>query len=200
MKRARGISMVELMVAVVISGLLLAAAAPNFSAWIAGSRVRSTAEAILAGLQYAKSEAASRNQQVRFQLTNNLGATCLRSTTGTNWVVDLVDADPTVDSVEGHCDSAPSDTVAPSILQTRAGTETGGNVRVIADASSVVFNGYGRLVPTPAVALAINVQPRTGSQCASSGGSVTCLRILISTSGQVRMCNPNIATGDPQAC
>lgn len=192
--------MIELMVAVVITGILLAAAAPNFSAWIAGMRIRSTAEAILAGLQYAKSEAASRNRQVRFQLTTSLTAACALSTTGTNWVVDLVDANAGADSVVGQCDAAPSDTVAPSILQVRAASEVGGGVRVTAGVSSVVFNGFGRIVPTPSAPITINITPPTGTSCADAGGKVTCLRIAISTSGQVRMCNPSVAQGDPQAC
>ena len=198
----RGVSLIEAMVVLVISGLLLAMAMPSFSDWIAGSRVRATAESMLAGLQYAKSEAASRNTQVRFQLTNNLTSTCVLSTTGTNWIVDLVDADATVDSVANNCNAAPDDTTPPSILQVRASTEVGTGVRVIADASAVVFNGFGRIVPTPASAININITPRTGSLCAGAGGNVTCLRIVNSTSGQVRMCNPNpnLAAGDPQAC
>ena len=48
----RGISLVETMVVVVIMAIVMAMAAPNFSTWLAGSRIRATAESLLAGLQY----------------------------------------------------------------------------------------------------------------------------------------------------
>jgi type IV fimbrial biogenesis protein FimT len=198
----RGVGLVELMVALVISAILLAAAAPNFNAWITGTRVRATAESMLAGLQYARSEATTRNTQVRFQLTSSLGADCLRSTSGANWVVDVVDADDSVDSVENQCNAAPSDT-PPSILQVRAATETGGGTAVSADASQVIFNGLGRQVavaPATLANVAVNITPTATSQCAANGGKVTCLRIVVSTAGLVRMCNPVLASGDPQAC
>lgn len=199
----RGISLIEAMVVVVIMAFILAMAAPNFSAWIAGSRVRATAESLLAGLQYARSEATTRNSLVRFQLTTSVDASCARSNSGTSWVVDVVDASD--DSVAGRCNTAPSDTVAPSILQVRAATEAGDRVQVNANSDQVVFNGFGRQSPvapsTSAANINIDIAP-TGpnGQCAAAGGKVTCLRVVVSTAGQVRMCNPNVAAGDPQAC
>jgi len=203
--RQRGVSLIEAMVALVIAGILIAVALPNFSVWMTNSRIRATAEGLLAGLQYAKSEATTRNTQVRFQLTTSLDGNCRRSGTSANWVVDVVDSDAASDSVEGQCDAAPSDTVAPSILQVRSATETGGNVAVNADASQVVFNGLGRQVAvapaTSAAAVTIDITPAsTAGKCAAAGGKVTCLRIAVTSAGQVRMCNPNIAAGDPQAC
>jgi type IV fimbrial biogenesis protein FimT len=201
----RGVTLVELMVALVIMGVLLAAATPSFSAWMSSTRIRSTAEGMLAGLQYAKSEATTRNTQVRFQITTSLDASCALSTTSGNWVVDVVDADNTVDSVVGQCNAAPSDTTAPSILQVRSVNETGRGVVISADANQVVFNGLGRQVPVaPAVtpsAVVIDITPAaTVGTCAANGGRITCLRVLVTASGLVRMCNPAVAVGDPQAC
>jgi type IV fimbrial biogenesis protein FimT len=206
-RHQRGFTLVEAMVVLVIMAALLAAAVPNFGPWIAGMRIRSTAESVLAGLQYARSEATTRNTQVRFQLTSTLDGSCLRSTTGVNWVVDVVDADADADSVEGQCDAAPSDT-APSILQVRSSTETGSGTAVSASAATVVFNGLGRQVAPPSNVLlpsvlsniTIDITPTESSQCVLNGGKVTCLRVAISTAGQVRMCNPALASGDPQAC
>jgi type IV fimbrial biogenesis protein FimT len=202
-RESLGFTLIEAMVALVIAGVLLAVAAPSFSNWIASTRVRSTAEAMLAGLQYAKSEATTRNAQIRFQLTSSLDNTCLLTTTGANWVVDVVDAVAKDDSVEGKCDLAPSDTVAPSILQTRSARETGTSTRVAADQSAVVFNGLGRVVPAPPAAISIDFDNGTKADCAIAGGGggpLTCLRIVISTAGQIRMCNPAAAAGQPQAC
>lgn len=197
----RGISLIEAMVVVVILAFVLAMAAPNFAAWIAGSRIRATAESLLAGLQYAKSEAAARNTRVRLQMTTSVDASCARSTSGTSWVVDVVDADADADSVVGQCNAAPSDTVAPSILQVRAATETGGRVQVNASAAEIVFNGLGRQAGAIPAAVTINVTSAgADGQCAADGGGVTCLRILVSPAGQVRMCNPIAPDSDPQAC
>ncbi|RZL33203.1 MAG: prepilin-type N-terminal cleavage/methylation domain-containing protein [Rubrivivax sp.] len=203
--RQRGVSLVEAMVALVIGGILLAMAMPNFSAWIAGTRIRSTTEGLLAGLQYAKSEATTRNTQVRFQLTSSLDATCVRSATSTNWIVDVVDADADADSVVGQCNAMPSDTAAPSILQVRSASETGSGVAVNADADQVVFNGLGRQVPvvagTPPGNVTIDVTPSSATgRCVAGGGKITCLRIVVSPAGQVRMCNPAVAATDPQSC
>jgi len=199
----RGISLIEVMVVVVITAILMAVAAPAFSNWMAGTRIRATAEAMLAALQHTRTEATTRNTQVRFQFTTTLGSDCLRAKGATNWVVDVVDADPNADSVENQCDATPSDTVAPSILQLRSGTESGSGTTVSADADQIVFNGLGRqaaVAPATTVsAVTIDVGSSRG-QCAASGGDITCLRIVVSPAGQVRMCNPKIAAGDPQAC
>jgi type IV fimbrial biogenesis protein FimT len=201
----RGVSLIEVLVALVIAAVLLALALPSFSAWTTGTRIRATAEGMLAGLQYAKSEATTRNTQVRFQLTTSLDATCIRSTASPNWVVDVVDADADNDSVASHCNAVPSDTAAPSILQVRAASETGSGVLVNASADQVIFNGLGRQVPvvaaTPAGTITLDITPTTAAgRCVANGGKITCLRIVVSPAGQVRMCNPAVAISDPQSC
>jgi type IV fimbrial biogenesis protein FimT len=40
----------------------------------------------------------------------------------------------------------------------------------------------------------------TGGTCASVAGPMTCMRIIVSVGGQIRMCNPNVASGTPQGC
>lgn len=196
----RGVTLIEAMVAMVILAGILALAMPTFTAWTQGARIRAQAESMLAGLQFAKSAAASRNGQVRFQLTSSLDATCARSVSGTSWVVDGVDADAGSDSVEGACNAAPSETVAPSILQVRSGTETGNGTAVEADQSALVFNGFGRLVPTPASVINIEIRTADPSRCAVLGGPVTCLRVAVAPGGQIRMCNPNLPSGEAAAC
>lgn len=203
-QRQRGVTLIELVVAVVILGVMMAMAAPSFSNWITGTRIRSTAESMLAGLQYARSEATTRNTQVRFQLTTSLDATCAFSTSSANWLVDVVTTDAN-DSVETRCNATPSDTVAPTILQVRAAAETGSGIVVAAGSSQVIFNGLGRQVPiapaTAATNVSIDISPATTrGTCVASGGKVTCLRIVVTPGGLVRMCNPAAASSDPQAC
>ena len=199
MRRARGFNLIELMVGLAIFSLLLAYAVPSFTQWLQSSRIRTTAEAILAGLQTAKAEAVARNQRVRFQLTNTLDGACVIDPTGRNWVVNL-DPDADDDVVEGDCDSAPSDTVAPRILQTRPAGEGSGTAVVATNAASLVFNGVGRLVPPAAAPVVFSVTNPAGGACAVFGGPMTCLNVIVSPAGQVRMCNPNFPAGDAQAC
>lgn len=197
----RGISLIEAMVVLSIAALLMALAAPSFSSWLEGGRIRVTAESITSGLQYAKSEASARNAQVRFQLTSSLGKDCKLDSGGSNWVVDLVDGDDaSEDSVEDNCDATPDDKAPPGILMTRAARDGGGTTAVTSDASSFVFTGYGRLTPVPDTDITIQVRPADATRCADGGGNITCLRVLVSPAGQVRMCNPSFPSDDPQGC
>jgi type IV fimbrial biogenesis protein FimT len=200
---SKGFTLVEAMVVVAILGLMLAYAAPAFSTWLQNARIRATAESIQQGLMLARSEATSRNAQVRFQLTSDLTSGCVRSTTASNWIVDLVDLGAGPDSVAGACNVAVTDNppVPPSILHKRSATEGSAGIVVDVDPEAVVFNGMGRVVPLPTDPITYDVFAGSVDQCRQvAGGTLTCLRILVSPAGQVRMCNPAFPSGDPQAC
>lgn len=195
----RGVTLVEMIVVMAIAATLVMMAAPTFTGWVINSRIRTTAEAVQSGLQLAKAEAVARNTRVRFQLTTTLDNTCVASVNGANWVVNLdPNADP--DEVEGACDSAPSDANAPFILQTRPAAAGSGNSQVAATAASVVFNGLGRPVPAPAGNITIAITNPAGGTCTSVGGDVTCLSVVLTPAGQIRMCNPAFPANDPQGC
>ena len=194
---ARGMTLIELMVGIAIVAVLFAAAAPSFTVWIQGAKIRTAAEAAQNGLNLARAEAVRRNTTVRFQFTDTLDNNCALSTSGTNWVVSQ--DDPT-----GACASAipdPSDTnpPAPRLIQTRSGASGTQNVIVAADQSTVIFNGLGRVAPVPAGNVNINVSNPTGGACAPAG-PMHCLRVVVSPGGQVRMCDPVFALPDPQGC
>jgi type IV fimbrial biogenesis protein FimT len=200
--RARGFSLIELMVVMAVMAMLMMMAAPSFSVWIANSRIRVTAESVLSGLQAAKSEAVSRNARVRFQLTTTLDNGCALSVNGVNWVINL---DPNINpaEVEGLCATPANDAAAPFILQSRPAAAGSGTTAITATASSLVFNGLGRLAaPLPAGNITIDVNNPAGGTCYATGGELTCLRIVISPVGQVRMCDPNpdLPAGDPRIC
>lgn len=192
--------MIELMVAVTIAAILFALGAPAFGNWLQSTRIRSTAEAILTGLQTARSEATSRNFRVRFQLTTTLLNDCELTVNGRNWVIDLVDGQ-NGDSPENACASAKSETVAPSILLTRSATDgSDSGVAVDATSPSVTFNGMGRAVGLPADGYEIRVEGINEADCKENGGDLACLRIRVTPAGQVRMCNAAFPTGDQQSC
>jgi len=189
-----GATLVELLIGLAIVGLLFALGTPAFFSWIQNSQIRTSAEAIQNGLHLARSEAVRRNTQIRFQLTSGVTASCALSTTGTSWVVSQ-------DSPAGACNSTPSDTVAPRIIQVRATAEGSPNVALTAGQSTIIFNGLGRLTPVPAGDIDIDVTNPIGGACATAtADGMRCLRIRVSIGGQIRMCNPIIASTDPQGC
>lgn len=64
-QRETGFTLIELMVAIAVFGILLAIALPNFSEMIINQRVRSAASDVFATLIFARSEAIKRNAPVR---------------------------------------------------------------------------------------------------------------------------------------
>lgn len=63
----------------------------------------------------------------------------------------------------------------------------------------VAFNGLGRQL-TPGVTVSIDIDNPTNGTCVAAGGRIRCLRVLVTTLGQVRMCDPSRPATDPQGC
>lgn len=193
MLRQRGVTMIELLIAILIVSILAVIGAPSFNHWMQNSRIRSVAESMLDGLQLARAEAVRRNTQIRFTLTDTMTNSCVAAVSGTNWVVSQ--SDPT-----SGCAVAPSESTAPLIIRKRASSEGSTNAVVAASQSSIVFNGLGRVTPVPAANITVNVSNPTGGTCIGAGGPMRCLRIEVSTGGQVRMCDPSLSSSDPRGC
>lgn len=194
----RGMSLVELMIGLVIMALLMMIGLPNMSIWLNNTQIRTTGETLLAGLQLARTEAVKRNQIVRFQMVSDLTSGCAIAAGGKSWVVSL--DDPT-----GACDAAPSDAVAPRVIQTRSGSEGTERANVAGTpAATVHFNGLGRLTsPGGAANMSqILITNPVGGTCEHvDGGSMRCLRIDISIGGEAKMCDPAVTdVTDPRIC
>lgn len=190
-KSLAGVTLIELMIAITILGILLIAGLPEAFKWMQNAKIRTAAESISNGLQLARGEAVRRNTSVRFQLVDSLTNSCALSATGSNWVVSL--ADPS-----GACDVAPSDTVAPQIVQKNSSAEGSTNVAINSGVANVVFNGLGR--STLLGANTIQVTNPTGGACIAAG-PMRCLNIVVQIGGQIRMCDPSItAVGDTRRC
>ena len=65
-RTARGFTLLELMVALTLAGMMLAAGLPSFITFLRNAEVRSTSEAISNGLRLARSEATRLNRPVSF--------------------------------------------------------------------------------------------------------------------------------------
>ncbi|MGE5450236.1 MAG: GspH/FimT family pseudopilin [Acidobacteriota bacterium] len=199
MRRTGGFTIIELAIAMVIFGFLIMAAAPSLQDWFSNTRIRGTAESIQNGLQTARAEAIRRNRSVSFWLVDNDNpdkflASCTVSDTGTAWMVS-------VNSPAGNCDDTPSQTDSPMIVTGRTAGDSGAHVVVTGTqsdgstaASSVTFNGFGGVTGSGSLGQ-IDIKSDTNDSASRS------LRIVISASGMVRMCDPKVtSSGDPRKC
>ncbi|MDH4062736.1 MAG: GspH/FimT family pseudopilin [Aquincola sp.] len=201
--QTRGVTLIELAVTLTVLGLLLMAVMPSVGVWIRNTQVRNTASSMLAGMQLARNEAIRRNAAVRFSLVSLANSTvmdssCALASSGVSWVVSVRDP-------AGNCQYTPAmvaaDATDPMIVQTNAGGVGGTNVVVegkLADgsagASSVTFNGFGRVEGASPIGF-INVRNET------TGNDYRNLRIELAPGGSVRMCDLAVtATTDPRYC
>lgn len=197
----RGFSLIELVVGMGITALLIMIAAPNLREWIQNNQLRGAAESIQSGLQLARAEAVRRNTLVRFQFTTTTDNNCALSTAGPNWLVSLGnEAAASPGNPASHCGDPPSDTVAPFTLKLGAAAEGAANAVIAADQAVVAFNGWGRAT----VPVTINISNPVGGNClVVTGGTMRCLRVTVSATGQIRICDPYITMTqptDPGAC
>lgn len=187
--RQSGVTLIELVIAIAVLGIVIAMGLPSYSNWIANSQIRTTAESLLAGLQLARNEAVRRNTSVRFSLVTNLTNTCQLSSTGTNWIVSRLDP-------AGKCGNGTSD-IDPFIIQLKASAEGGSNATINADGTNVVFNGIGRVVTSVGQISQISIDSSSLPSAQTRD-----LRIVIGSAGEIRMCDPdpNVGTTDPRRC
>ena len=185
----RGMSIVEICVAMAILALVIGFGAPSTMTWIQNLQVRNAADSILGGLQSARLAALQRNTTVAFELTdpNSIAwHVCVFDlTTLACTVPDLATGDPT------------------GQVNARAGVETqftnfanpldaGVNVPQL-----VAFDPFGRISPqNPTNIARIDIRNPT-----MNGSDERRLSIAITVAGQVRMCDPQVSKGlNPQGC
>lgn len=196
--RQGGFTLIEFAVALAVIGLLMAAVLPVAGDWLRSVRVRNVAESIQNGMQIARNEAVRRNRRVSFYLVSAtdpkvLDDSCALSGSGSSWVVSL-------SSPAGSCSDEPSTSVAPMIVDKHAGGDGGDGVSVDAvqadgsAATTITFNGFGQIANADAIR-SVDIDFDDCEGCRD-------LRIEISPTGSVRMCDPNVSTSgdDPRRC
>jgi type IV fimbrial biogenesis protein FimT len=196
----RGITLIEIMIGLVILSLLLAVGVPSFASFMQNTQIRNAAEALQNGLSLARAEAVRRNTNIRF----SLGA-------ASSWTVGCMTAVADADG-DGGAD-------CPATIQARAASEGSANAAVAVSeivvstnaaaaspvvTSDIVFTGMGKVRALPgADYVAFDITNPGAGSCAANGGTMRCLRIVVTAGGQVRMCDPKLSQTkptDPQAC
>jgi type IV fimbrial biogenesis protein FimT len=211
-RRYQGVTLIELLVALTVLGLLMFAVMPSVGTWIRNTQVRNAASAMQAGLQLARNEAIRRNAAVRFSLVSLTSSevmdnSCALSGSGVSWVVSVRDpssncgATPVLPSDAASYSAALAVAADPLVVETHAGGVGGRNVVVSARitdgsaaADAVVFNGFGRVENAGSIGL-IDVRNETVSN------DYRRYRIEVMPGGSVRMCDPTVAsTTDSRHC
>jgi type IV fimbrial biogenesis protein FimT len=185
---SRGVTLIELVVALAILGIALAAMLPEAGAWMRGLAVRNAAESMRAGLERARMEALRRNTSVSFWLVSDA---CALSTTGPSWAVSVLDP-------SDHCSATPSTSDSPMLVEYWSASDGAKGVQVAgidsagSATSSVTFNSLGQVLSSGSQLAQIDLSHTvTGTRA---------LRVRIEAGGSVRMCDPNVDADDPRKC
>ena len=182
----QGMTLIEIMIAIAILGMLLVVGIPSYQGWMRNSQIRTAAESVQNGLQLARAEAAQLNTNVSFILSGN------------DWSVNA--SGVAASSVFYTADAGSGVTT----LQRRSGMEGTPNAVISAvGATTITFNGIGRITPTPAASQVFTVQDARGGACATTTtpNAMRCLSVVVEAGGKIWMCDPALnGSGNPQAC
>lgn len=88
----RGLTLIELMVAIAVAAVLLSLAAPSFKQALGRSRLSSTASELTAAVQLARAEAIRSNRRVTLCRSDDGSACSSSSSTWSGWIL-FVDTD-----------------------------------------------------------------------------------------------------------
>ncbi|HTP71947.1 MAG TPA: GspH/FimT family pseudopilin [Burkholderiaceae bacterium] len=184
--KQRGFTIIEIVIVITITAFLLAAVMPSAGAWVRNSRIRTAAESISNGLQQARAEAVRQNKPVSFFLVSDSDAmsmsdNCALSSSSSGWVVAFA-------SPVGKCA-----TNRDSFIAVRAPGDTATSLSVVADATTVTFNGFGQVSNAGAITcIKLSVPSDTSTRT---------LAIGVQGGGQVRMCDAKVSdANDPRYC
>lgn len=173
---SRGVTLMELLVAITLGFILIMLAVPAYNTWTTDAEVSSAASSIADGLRSANAEAIKQNTAVEFVLTP-----------ATGWVARVAPAGPPP--------TPPGPTV--KLDQFAEGAKRAGFTITPAGADRVTFNALGGTEAVNADASA----PIDSIDVTASGASRP-LRVLIGvTRNGIKVCDPRFAyPADPKGC
>ena len=170
-----GFTIIEVLIAVMVIGILIALGAPTFGEWLQSQQLRSAADATLNGLQLARAEAIRKNGSVQIVF----------APPKSGWtVLDGATVVQTRNSEEGSANAVV--TVTP------------------AGATTVTFTPLGSVTTNPdgsGTVQRLDITNPGGGAC-QPAGAMRCLRVVVTAGGTVRMCDPTpgVVAPDPRAC
>ena len=169
---------------------LAALALPSMNQYIANNKVAAVAELFYASAQMTRTEAIRRNSPVEIVFTDQAPSAASVETSsltlsGPSWIIRTV---PTPPATTPH-----------GFIEAKAGADGGGGVPAViaSNATSLQFGANGALVGSAAVTVDFS---HPSSACAPTG-NIRCQRVIISSGGQARMCDPAVtAANDTRKC
>lgn len=191
--RPLGFTLVEMLIVIAIIAIASALGMPSYRAFIHNTQIRNAAESIQNGLQKTRAEAVKRNANIEFVL--DLG-------TSTPWKIQL----------PGNTALCPN--YGPTLLEcsTTEGAKNVSYAVLPAGATTITFNSLGTVGAPPnqpnnvngsAPLTQIDVKNPALGNCESDlpAGPARCLRVTVSTGGNLRMCDPKVVSAtDPRKC
>ena len=188
----RGFTLIEVLVAVTIAGVLMVLGAPALGTYLQNAKVLSATEALHASVQRARLEAIRRNAAAQFIMTNSsvaasAAASAVPSATGQSWVVLAPNVNGSTDFIDGRSaqeGGAPAGAAAVLVTGSASGAAFTG---------SVSFNGLGGT--SDGNTYLFDVTNPTGGSCVPTG-PIRCRRVVVSPGGQIHACDPAVVASD----
>lgn len=85
-----------------------------------------------------------------------------------------------------------------AVLFNRPASSNDANIAVTSTITTIGFSGQGKTSPVNNYTIIIS-SPQSGP-CVSQGGEIRCLQVTVSSAGQIKVCDPALASTDPRAC
>lgn len=180
--------MIEMFIVLVVLAVVMAMGAPALSHWLRQAEIRSSAESLRSALQKARTEAIGRNTKIIITISDAIGHPI--------WTMGCVGASNLCPAIL-HTQRAPSDSGVRWGAVTSAGA---GNLSVALAA--------GAALPADVIFSPLGDAPRVanGKEIARvdvmHAGDATVGRLVlrIDGAGNIRVCDPSLATTDVRGC
>lgn len=160
-RTAKGFTLIELMVAIALLGILLALAMPSFSDMIRRMRIESAASSLSVAFATARSEAVKRGRDISVCKSDN-GTTCTTSGDwSTGWVIYATAGTPikAFDAPNGELSMVGNANLVNAVTFTATGATT------LAAAGSIQVCKSGQTAKVLSVAVSGRVRVASGGAC-----------------------------------
>jgi type IV fimbrial biogenesis protein FimT len=169
---APGFTLVEMMIALTVTGILLVLGVPALRGVVENTRIRATSESIKYGIDLARNDAVRLNSQVEF------------ASTATGWEVRRV-----TDGTVLHAGTGQESSHEVTLTITPDG------------ADRVTFDSFGHTLATnPSDASVPLTQVDVASVHPPTVSGYRPMRVQVLPGGVSRLCDPAVSTSDPRAC